>query len=144
MRLFLDTSGLYALEDSSDAWHVSAREFWEEHIRADPRSVVAISTHLVFWEVVALVQRHLGPLRAYEVGRKLIDSDQISWIGSSDFRIASQALLEIRSRRMPNASFVDHTSFFVMRENGFQNVFTYDDDFREAGFVLVPGKNPAV
>jgi predicted nucleic acid-binding protein len=57
------------------------------------------------------------------------------WIDERIHESATAAMIAVES---PRISFVDWTSFEVMRQHGIDRAFAFDDDFVKQGFQLVP------
>lgn len=135
-EIFVDTSALYALFAARDRNHAAAREALGA-MREARESLV--TSDLVLLEAYVLVHARTGSpglLRFRSaVGRS-------RWLRSVD---ASSAVVEeawalIEARIDRGYSFVDATSFVLMRLLGTNRAFGFDDHFRQEGFVLVPGQ----
>lgn len=66
----------------------------------------------------------------------LLPAVRTVWTTEEDHRGAVQALLAAGRREL---SLVDCTSFLVMRRLGLKSAFTFDDDFVDQGFEVLPG-----
>jgi len=58
-----------------------------------------------------------------------------STVGKATQQLEQQALSWLRQRDDREFSYVDATSFAVMRRRGVHQAFAFDDDFAAAGFV---------
>ena len=132
MIVFVDTSALFALVDRDDEFHGAARSFFPE---LATRTLV---THnYVVVETIALVQARLGlaAVRAFvDDFRPLLDT---VWI-TEEMHRSIEASLQLDSDR--RISFVDRVSFELMRRQAIGQAFAFDEDFRSAGFELVPAQ----
>ena len=128
--LFVDTSGLYALVDRLDAWHGRARQVVERHLRGAGRLVV---TDSIVSETVTLARARSG----HHVATRVLDlveqsvGIRLEWIGPERFD-ATKAFF--RKYQDHGYSFVDCSSFVLMRELKLRQALTSDRHFVEAGF----------
>jgi predicted nucleic acid-binding protein len=130
--ILVDTAALYALLDTNDPNHGRARDTLERLRDEDAR---LLAHEYVLVEATALVQRRLG----LGVLRRFLDDllplIEIIWIDPALHAEAREALLAGGRR---DISLVDWVSFLVMRRHGLRQVFTFDSDFADAGFALLP------
>jgi predicted nucleic acid-binding protein len=83
-------------------------------------------------ESAALIQGRLGlpPALLFLSDAKAFD---VEWIDSTTHQEAQRELERIGRR---GVSFVDCTSFIVMRRRGVKKALAFDPDFREQGFSI--------
>ncbi len=132
MTAFVDTSALYSLLVGTEADHPSARGEFERLATAN-RALV--TTTYVLVETVALLQHRIGlaPVR-----------DLVDRIGPLlTVRAVSQALHDRGVRRLLRGdrrqlSLVDCVSFEAMDAEEITVAFTFDGDFADAGYRVVP------
>jgi predicted nucleic acid-binding protein len=132
MRVFVDTSALFALLSSNDINHESAWSIWEGLLRDE---TPLVCSNYVVVEAAALAQRRLGmeALRAFrECVCPMLD---VEWVDRATHDSAETALVTANRRSL---SLVDCTSFVIMRRLGIAEVFTFDVHFAEQGFVCLP------
>ena len=134
-RVFVDTSGFYALLVRGDARHAQARRLLEDMRESGAR---AWTTDYIIDETATLLKaRNLGHLCAGLFA--LLDEAQalvFSYVDEERFR-RSRSFFEKHPDH--GYSFTDYTSFVVMREFGITRALTKDGHFTEAGFeVLLP------
>jgi len=134
MSLFLDTSFLYALEDTSDRNHGRAQALWKRTLKGTSRLVL---TSYVFDEIVTLLQAKLGHEKAAEVGDHLLHSLWVDLIHVTP-EIFQEAWTFFRKHRDKGYSFTDCVSFIVMHRLQIGSALSFDAHFRQAGFK-VPG-----
>lgn len=129
MTVFIDTSGIYALLDRSDAGHTRALR-GRDHMVGEE-----LVTHAyVVAELLSLVRRRLGS----EAAARLIDEFLPALrVVDVDEGLRTRALASFRAAVDTDVSFVDRTSFECMRDLGITRVFALDTDFATAGFELV-------
>jgi predicted nucleic acid-binding protein len=129
-EVFLDTSGLYALVNARDAHHRTARRTVERLVRGGRRLVV---TDYVVSETVTLARVRGSTQVALRV-LDLIEQSagiRVEWM---DARRFDATKVFIRKHADHAYSFVDCSSFVVMRELKLGQALTTDGHFREAGF----------
>ncbi len=132
MRVFVDTSALYALLDADDANHRSAAEQWESLVEERHE---LICTGAILVETTALVQNRLGIEAVQALAGGLQPVLTVLWTGEEEHKRALSAVLVARRRAL---SLVDCISFDCMRELGISRAFTFDHHFREQGFDILP------
>jgi len=125
---FVDTSFWVALQLARDERHAAAREIWREV------GAPLFTTNHVVGETWTFLRRRAGhaaglrfveavsgsPRLAIEHVSEALESEAWSWLRRHDERVYS---------------FVDATSFAVMRRRRIREALAFDGDFRAAGFV---------
>ena len=129
--IFLGTSAIYALADSSDANHDRVVELFSRAL-TDEEALLVHNYILV--ESAALLQSCLGLINARQFMR---DSDafQVHWIEADDHR---QSVAVWNERKRQKLSLVDCMSFVVMRLYDVRRVLAFDSDFAKEGFDSYP------
>jgi predicted nucleic acid-binding protein len=127
--IFVDTSFWAALAIESDGRHVLAGELFAAHSDA----ALATSNH-VRGETWTFVRRRYGHRAAVALIDRLERTPRlrILRVGRDDERDAWEWL---RQRDEREYSYVDATSFSVMRRLAIREALTFDGDFAAAGFV---------
>ncbi len=134
MILFIDTGAFYALEDISDQHHFEAVAF--QNIIADG-SYQLITTNYILSETYTLLRMRLGHSKAVDFGNKIQNSNIITTIHYPEEK--EQAAWKIFCKYHDKSfSYVDCTSFVVMKEKGITYAFAFDHHFQQAGFGLLP------
>lgn len=132
--VFVDTSALYAVLDRDDRRHPEAARTWEALLDGVAAGRMVCRTHsCALVEASALVQRRLGIDALRALHDRALPVLEITWVGSDLHRRAVSALLAAGDR---DVSLVDWTSFELMREEGIDAAFAFDDDFTTRGFQL--------
>lgn len=134
MRVFADTSGLYAVLDRNDANHERARTAWTDLLRGD---TAIVTSNYVLLETFALVQRRLGMAAMRSFCGDVLPVLYQEWVSQDDHAAALAAVIAARRRDL---SFVDTASFQVMRRLGLRSAFTFDAHFGKHGFEMLPRK----
>jgi predicted nucleic acid-binding protein len=129
---FIDTAALFAVRDRDDADHLAAQETWARLFASDRELV---TTSYVILETCALMQRRLGVESVRLLHEKIYPRLRVEWVDARVHEIAVTVLLSVGRRHL---SLVDCVSFQVMRRLGINEVFTFDDHFREQGFDVIP------
>jgi uncharacterized protein len=127
--IFCDTSGFYALLDSSEERHERAAQLW---LSLRERRTRLTTTNYVFAEVLSLVQKRLGMQKIrilVDVFRSSIDLQFV------DAPLHELALTELLAAGRRHLSFVDCSSFAFMRRARIKTYFGFDKDFADRGFV---------
>jgi hypothetical protein len=133
-RVFVDTSGWYALIDRRDDGHARTSSFVQDWLRSGGRLV---SSDYVLDESFTLARARSGSRAAFRL-MELIERTaalDLEWVGAERF---NRARTMFRQYDDQTFSFTDCTSFVVMRELELTDALTSDDHFRKAGFELVP------
>lgn len=128
--LFVDTSAFYALADENDRFHDSALRFLESNRQ------LLVTSNLVVFETITLVRMRLGHEQAVKVGRQLLEGavTPVLRILPADEERAWDMFKRFRDKRF---SFVDCTSFTLIKRGKMSGAFAFDDDFRQVGGVTV-------
>lgn len=129
--IFVDTSFWVALVAARDGHHEEARELLQRH--GNER---LLTTNHVRGEAWTFIRRRHGHRSAVS----LLDAMQHSSRASLVFvtpEWEDEALRWLRRRDEQEYSFVDATSFVVMRSSRVRQALTFDHDFTVAGFEVV-------
>ena len=132
MTTFADTSALYAVLDGDDEFHAQASKAWATLLA---EGTTLVTTTYVLVETFALVQSRLGMEAVRALSDHLLPAIRMVAATEEDHRGAVQALLAADRRDL---SLVDCSSFLVMRRLGLRSAFTFDADFGNQGFMMVP------
>lgn len=128
--IFLDTSAVFALANNKDEHHEEAKRAFASAWRAGEQIV----THgYVLCESAALLHNRLGHASALSF-LKTVSNYSVRWISQE---LHAEAVEEFAIRQKPGLSFVDVTSFLVMRREGITSYLGYDKHFEEEGFTQV-------
>ena len=132
MRIFIDTSAIYALLDRDDIEHKKAKKIWTELLHSEN---ILITSNYVLVESFALIQNRLGIEAARGFQEDIIPLANIEWVNAETHKSGVSALLAASKRRL---SLVDWVSFKVMRNPGIKTIFAFDPHFAEQGFQCIP------
>jgi Predicted nucleic acid-binding protein, contains PIN domain len=134
MKVFVDTSALYALVDDGDPHHGDA----VGSLQRVQGSADLLTHNYVLVEAISLVRRRLGASAELHLMDVILPIVRTIWIDELTHRAATTAY-RAASR---SGSLVDYVSFEVMRQAGVEVVFAYDRDFERQGFRPVAGSTP--
>ncbi len=132
MSIFIDTSAFFAILDSGDKFHKESKNTF---LMLIGDKEIFHSSNYVIIETIVLIQTRLGldALRAFQ--DDVVPIINIHWVDEGIHNIAVSSLL-IAHRK--NISFIDYTSFELIRLLGLKKVFTFDKHFEEQNFKLLP------
>jgi predicted nucleic acid-binding protein len=134
-RVFVDTGAWFALQVTDDAQHEEARQ--NLPVLLDRcRSLVTSNT------VVGETYTLLRVTRGYREAKRFLD--KIAHSRRLERLFVTEALerqaYEVLERFSDHAfSFVDATSFALMRQQKIRHAFAFDGHFSTAGFLRIPG-----
>lgn len=133
-RVFVDTGAWFALQVADDRYHTRAKEIFPDLLK---RFQAFVTTNHVIGETYTLLRTTRGYAHARRFLEILDRSPRLErYFVSLDLEREAIALLHRYSDHP--FSFVDGTSFVVMRKERIQCAFAFDAHFSIAGFVRVP------
>jgi predicted nucleic acid-binding protein len=125
--IFVDTSFWAALGNANDTRHDAAKRLW-----AGKASVVVTSNH-VLGETWTLLNRRCGHRVA--VAAAAIRYSTVVRVEHVTAELEEDAWEWLNRHNEREYSFVDATSFALMRKKNVHNAYAFDGDFSAAGFV---------
>jgi len=131
MRVFIDTSALYALLDRDDANNQKAKKVWTHLLGAEH---ALVTSNYILVEAFALIQNRLGLEAVRGFQEDILPLINIEFVSPEVHRSGIAALLSASKRPL---SLVDCVSFEFMRSSGIKSVFAFDNHFKEQGFVIL-------
>jgi predicted nucleic acid-binding protein len=136
MKVFADTSGLFALMVKNDYMYVRAKENFVYYSEQDAQFV---TSSFVLVETSALLQRRVGLAAAFDFNAKILPLLEVIWADEKWYAKAMQRLAALHSR---NVSLVDCLSFEIMEALQIKWAFAFNRHFEENGFTLASFHNP--
>lgn len=133
MNLYIDTNVLFALADSRDGRHREAVRVLAG-LQAQ-RHLLTLGWHTAI-EFADGVSESKGQASASHFLEALLASPRFRVVSSE--AAAAQAREVFSERPNWKVDFSDCLSFAVMRAHGIRTAFTFDSDFKKAGFETVP------
>jgi predicted nucleic acid-binding protein len=137
MRPFADTGAWCALYDRSDIHHARASAFLKELKR---KKAQLITSDYVLDESLTLLRFRVGHKEAVDLGRWVLQSPLVKLINVDEKTWQSAWEMFVRYDDK-GFSFTDCTSFAIMQQLGLLNVFAFDHNFEQAGFVMLPAQS---
>jgi uncharacterized protein len=128
VKVFADTSALFALLVSNDFMHIRAKLNFEYFAR---NNIQLITSSYVLLETLALLQRRVGMDAANDFDRKIVPVLEVVWVDAAWHRLAMQRLQIENSLQV---SLTDCLSFEIMEKRDIACAFTFDKHFAERGF----------
>jgi predicted nucleic acid-binding protein len=133
-QVFVDTSALYSLFDRDDAEFDEASRLWSSLCASIADGEIVARTHnAVVLETSALLQNRLGVSAVRDLHDLVLPAIAVRWVDEALHDRAVVATIAAGRRRV---SLVDWLSFMMMRQEGIDLVFAFDDDFAAQGFEL--------
>jgi hypothetical protein len=133
-QIFVDSGAWLAVYDQADQYHPSAIAFWNQ-LRA--QTVQLVTSDYVLDETYTLLKLRAS-LRAAVALHRMLEASQIVTvveINSSIFQVAWNLFESYTDKAW---SFTDCTSLVIMRQLKLIEAFTFDEHFRQMGFVMRP------
>jgi uncharacterized protein len=135
--VFVDTSGFKAFYDPKDEYHARARRFTDQVATRKILMRGFITSDYVLDETLTLLLVGAGHPVAANFAQVIRESRVFNTIYVNEDRFSKSLELFAKSKDK-EWSFTDCTCFWLMKEHGIRNVFTFDPHFRQAGFSPVP------
>ncbi len=132
MKLLADSSALLALYLADDLNHRAAIDF----LRETPRARFVLS-EMILGEVATRLAARAGALRGVEAARALLASQRYEVL-FVDRELLSDATAFMEKHSDKRLSLTDCASMALMRRIDLPAAFTFDRDFRDCGFRMVP------
>ncbi len=130
MIVFADTSGLFAYLVKNDSMNVRAQAVFQSFAENSARLV---TSSYVLLETTALLQRRVGMPAVLDFQNKIVPLLEIVWVDADWHEKALRRLLSLNRKKV---SLVDCLSFVIMEAGEIETVFSFDEHFRENGFLL--------
>lgn len=127
---FVDTSFWIGLQVARDAHHQAARAFWLDTSHA------LITANYVLGETWTFLRRRAGHQHGLVFLERVAGSQRVTVV-CVDEETEREAWTWLRRHDERVCSFVDATSFALMRRRGLLEALAFDGDFSAAGFVEV-------
>ncbi|MHC4136454.1 MAG: type II toxin-antitoxin system VapC family toxin [Planctomycetota bacterium] len=132
--IFVDTGAFLARYLGRDQHHARAVKAWR---RVGTTSPPLATSNFVLDETFTLLGRWAGYAFAAERARALLHSDLLRILRPGE-QEELDAIDLFEKYADQQASFTDCISFVLMRKHAIELAFTFDRDFRAAGFRLWP------
>lgn len=135
-RLFIDATAWVALFDPKDQYHKKAHEFWNT-LRTFSEPIRFFSSDYILDEAYTLLKIHVNP-RAPVLLHKTISESAITTLLFVGKKVYDEAWKIFSGYEDKRWSFTDCTSYILLKQNRLVKVFTFDDHFKQMGFIVLP------
>ena len=132
MKVFVDTSGTYALLDAGNVDYSAALDAWTQVVH---RGHLMVTSLYVVVETCALLQKRFGISAVRKFLGDVLPAIMIEWV---DVNLHTVGINGVLTSARSGPSLVDCVSFAIMRQLGIQTAFTFDRHFQEQGFDCKP------
>jgi len=133
-RLFIDSGAFVATDLPRDQYHRQSRQAWTQ---LSDSAIRLYSSDAVFQETMMLLHHRAGVEFAIRWAEDHLRGNVITWL-PIDAQVRRSALPWMKKFADQTVSFVDTTSFVLMRRENIRHVFSFDRHFAAAGFRLWP------
>lgn len=137
-RVFVDTGAWFAVQVPDDEWHGSAARTLHALLAG---ASALVTTNHVIGETYTLLRVVCGHAAAVRFLDHLEDTRRLERLFVHP-ETEARAFRLLRQHADQDFSFVDATSFAVMRAERIRHAFAFDRHFSTAGFLRVPGDVP--
>jgi predicted nucleic acid-binding protein len=132
-KVFFDTWGWVAVANESDAYHVKVVDFYRDFLL---KGGMPVTSDYVLSETITLLRARTNPKDAGIFIDTILEAAgsgrvRLEWIDQKKWEKAWQMCKKYADK--PGISFVDFTSFLLMKESGIMKVLTADRHFEEVG-----------
>ncbi len=137
--ILVDSSAWYALADNRERRNEDAVKLFGRVTEGEFGRI--LTTDYVLDETYTLLRMRLGigPVRSLRGLLTGSSNLQMLRVSERDFDHAVELMLAHEDKRW---SLTDCTSFVLMQELEIGRAFTFDHNFSEAGFQVLPARNP--
>ena len=132
-KIFVDTSAFVALFDKKDQYHQKAADYF---MSLESGAVQLHTSNYIIDETLTRIRIKNGHKFALEFGKYFFMS-KIFQTHYIDREIEKDAFAFFKKYSDKKLSFTDSTSFALMKKLNIKKAFTFDDDFKKVGFVIV-------
>ena len=138
MILFVDSSAYIAYYNKRDRNHARAVSLVERIRKREFGPTIIYTSDYIFDEVVtAVLLLTRNKNLAIRIGEAIRSSEITRIIKVSD-DIFQEAWEMFKKYKDKLWSFTDCTSFVIMKRKGIRTAFTFDEHYKEAGFIMIP------
>lgn len=130
MKIFADTSGLFALLVKNDYMHIRAEKNFEYFAE---NKIRLITSSFVLVETIALLQRRVSLEAVQDFYTRIYPLLEIIWVGEDLYTRSIQRLILFKTE---DISLVDCLSFEIMEAQEITHAFTFDKHYEDQGFTI--------
>ena len=132
--VFIDTGAFVAIQIPDDRWHAQAKAALQAGVA---RRLPFVTTNQVIGETYTLLRYSHSHAMAWRFVEAVRVSRHLE-IARIDAELEREAWNTLRQYTDQPFSFVDGTSFALMRQRRLRHAFAFDKHFATAGFVRIP------
>lgn len=132
-KLFIDSGAFFALLDKNDIYHEKSLKFFKEI----KENFYLFSSDFILSESFTLIRRKLGMQTAIKLGDIVFSSNVLKIIYLDENSILESWNL-FKKYRDWQLSFIDCTSFVIMKNFRISKAFCFDKHFINMGFESTP------
>ncbi len=133
-RVFVDTSAFVALRNRREEEHEVARRAFADLLTEGAR---LFTSNLVFAETYTALLVRIGREEAIRWGRAFRSGEAVELV-RVDEDVEEEAWSILETYEDTEWSYVDATSFALMRREGAREAFAFDRHFGQRGLLLIP------
>lgn len=133
MKIFVDTSAFIALTNKSDKYHIKAKNF----VTKLKMPYEFYTTNYILDEAITRIRMYVSHNSACKFGDRIFKS-KLYKIYYIDKEIEKEAWSLFQKYKDKLFSFTDCTSFVIMKKFNIYNAFTFDKNFQQMGFNILP------
>lgn len=134
IRCFVDTSAWFSLMSAGDRRHAQVRSV---HARLYGEGTLFITSSLVLGELYTLLSARANAAGFWTFRERILLSDRVRVLDLAPEQLDAAFLL-LQRRKDKSYSFVDATSFVLMRDERIDTALTLDRHFAQEGFMVTP------
>jgi predicted nucleic acid-binding protein len=135
--IFVDTSAFLAIVNEKDNNHIAAKTFLEGIKNGKVKVKKIITSDYIIDETLTRIRYSVGHKEAVKWGKDILASRVVEKmeVGKEIFELAWEIFETYEDKKL---SFTDCTSFALMKKRNVEKVFSFDKDFENMGFSLMP------
>lgn len=130
--IFIDTSAFVALTFPTDTFHLQANVWWNKN-----KDESFVTTNIVVMEALGWIRYKGGKKVAIDTGKRMYSGNGMD-IDKVTREDEENAWNIFKKLDVKGVSMIDCTSFAVMNRLKIKKAFTFDSDFKKAGFTILP------
>lgn len=131
MKIFVDTSVLVALNNIEDPTYSRAFQISKKIFS---KNLELVTSNHIISETLTILSQKVAHQTAIDFKELWVPKMEVVHIGEILEETAFEIFKKLTSK---NVSFVNCTSFALMKEFGILTVFTFDKDFKKQGFKIL-------
>ena len=132
-KLFIDSGAFFALLDKNDIYHEKSSKFFNEI----KENFYPFTSDLILSESFTLIRRKLGIQTAIKLGDIVFSSNVLKIIYLNEIFILESWNL-FKKYKDWQLSFIDCSSFAIMKSSRISKAFCFDEHFVNMGFESIP------